>query len=214
MACNNPESIMAKARRQRKGKDYSDEDYWKEWGERFEKRMERWGDSFGERMDRNGKRFSRRWEERYNFFGPVGPLIMSVMGIVFLLIGVIFLKIINYALFSPVVSGVINFILDNLYIFFGVSVLSSYSKYTTRIFPTSRWLISPLAGSVGITFALWVLVQVFGLMNAYLVSSFITSAVSFVGQNLIGIFAVLLVVGYLFEAFRMAFGLRCWKGTD
>lgn len=184
------------------------EDEWRDWGDKFGKRMNKRGKEFGEEMrdlgERLGKKMERRskkWEKEwkdwwFTTFGFIGPLIGSVFGIICLSVGILALNLINLPLESNFISGVSNFLFKNLHWFFTAFLFFGYTDYFSKRFSETYWIVSPIVTSVGVVIVIWISVWILNLINAYVSSSIITSLSNFLYVNLLGIFFLLLVFGY------------------
>lgn len=184
---------------------YSDEEEWKDWGEKFGKRMEKRGKDFAEEMQDLGERFGRRMDRRdkewkyrwFGVFGFIGPLIGSILGLVFLGILIWLLKFINLPLNSSFISSVSNFLFVNLHWFFAVFLFFGYSDYFSKRFHTTFWIVSPITTSIGTIIVIWISTWVLNLINASVQSSLIASVSNFLRANLLSLFIIFLVLGYV-----------------
>jgi hypothetical protein len=192
---------------------------WRDWGEEFGMGLDKGGKEFGKSMEEMGGRIRehvkshrgewREWRRErrgrlhdwwFGTFGLIAPLLGSVFGIVLLLLGILALNIINLSARSYFVYAVSAFLFSNLYLFFAVSLLMGYGKYFSRRYGVF-WIVSPFIKSIGITFVIWIAIFVLDLINVYSGSSFIAAVSNFLRVNLLGIFVVLVVLGYVFEFF-------------
>lgn len=181
------------------------EEEWRDWGEKFGKRMEKRGKEFAEEVEDLGERFEKRFghkkrlEKEWWFisFGFVGPLIGSIFGLICLALGILALNVINIPLGSSFIASVSNFFLTNIYWFFGAFLFFGYSHYFSKRYPKSFWLIEPITTATGITILAWISIFILGLINVYAGSPFIASVANFLLRNLLGIFVVFLVFGYI-----------------
>lgn len=184
---------------------YSDEEEWKDWGEKFGKRMEKRGKDFAEEMQDLGERFGRRMDRRdkewkyrwFGVFGFIGPLIGSILGVVFLGILIWLLKFINLPLNSSFISSVSNFLFVNLHWFFAVFLFFGYSDYFSKRFHITFWIVSPITTSIGTIIVIWISTWVLNLINASVQSSLIASVSNFLRANLLSLFIIFLVLGYV-----------------
>jgi hypothetical protein len=201
--------MMAKEPK-RKVKRYAGktEEEWRDWGEKFGKRMEKRGKDFGEEMgdlgERIGKRFerkSKKWEKECKdwwFFslGFIGPLIGSIFGIICLAFGLWILKFVNLPLNSSFISGLSSFILSKMHWFFAVFLFFGYSDYFSKRYQKTFWIVSPIFNSIGIVVVVWFVTWMLNLINGFASSTVISFVSNFLYLNLTGIFFVFLVLGY------------------
>ncbi len=184
------------------------EDEWRNWGEKFGKRMEKRGREFsdemedlGERIGKHVERRSKKWAEEYRdwWFGTldfIGPFIGSVFGVICLALGVWLLKFVNLPLESSFISSLSNFILSKLHWFFAVFLFLGYNDYFSKRYSKTFWIISPFTNSIGVVFVIWVAVWILNLINNFAGSSVIAFVSNLLYLNLTGIFFVFLVLGY------------------
>ncbi len=180
----------------------------RDWGYGFGEEMDRRGKEFAEEEERFGERFGRRfeygareWERRewwFRTFGVIGPLIGSIFGIVCLAIGILFLNLVNLVLGSIFISAISGFLLANLGLFFLIFLFFGYSDYLHKLYPREYWLISPIITGAGVVIALWIIAWILNLINISLGSSTVASIVNFLYINLLGIFIIIVILGYVF----------------
>lgn len=194
----------------RKGKSTEDEGRhygktareWKDWGQTSGKDMGEAGKCCVEQFG-NDMQHGRHWRESRSgmwiySLGIAGPLIGSVIGMFFLVVGVVFLNLINLILWSPFISAVAGFLWANISIFFVLMLFMGYGKYLSRMHPLAAWIFPPIAACVGIVIFLWIGAFILGLLNTHINSAFIADIALYINQNLFGIFFVLLVFFYIF----------------
>jgi hypothetical protein len=184
------------------------EEEWRDWGEKFGKRMEKRGKEFGEEMENLSERISEHFERRgkewaeeckdwwFGTLGFIGPLIGSIFGVVCLAFGVWVLKFINLPLNSSFISSLSNFILTNLHWFFAIFLFFGYNDYFSKRYPKTYWIISPFTNSIGVIFVVWIAVWILNLINKFTDSAVISFVSNFLYLNLLRIFFVFLVLGY------------------
>lgn len=199
---------MAKKHRKIKRHYGKTEDEWENWGENFGKYMRQRGKEFGEEVEDLAEKFEKRTEGRdkewkkesakwwFGAFGPVGPLIRSIIGILFLAIGILLLNFINMSLNSVFIYVISNFLLSNLYLFFALLLFFGYSDYFSKKFSNVFWVVSPITTAIAIIFILWIAANVLNLINLYISNTLIASVSIFIINNLQGIFMIFLVLGY------------------
>ena len=185
------------------------EEDWKEWGEDFGKRWEEWGDDFGKRWEDRGRRFEIWW---LRSFGLVGPLIGSIVGIVFLAIGMWLLNLANLILLSTFVTNITNFVLSNIHWFFAIFLFSNYSEYLEKRYPKPYWTIAPIMTSTKIIIGLWIFAALLNIINYSVNISILVTISSFIMTNLAAVFMVFLVLGYVMLIIGFSW-FRNWWGS-
>jgi len=200
---------MAKKKRPKTDKE------WEDWGEQFGETMEKRGKDFAEEVEGIGDRICSgfrerrrvRWEHRearMHFFWPLGliwPIITSVFGIIVLLIGIFFLDWINMHLNSGFILSVSSFLFANIPIFFGLSILFGYARFLRRMAPKAYWIIAPIINSTGITFFFWIAAWALSMINRVVKSALADNIFVFLSTNLLEIFLVFVVLGYIIAIF-------------
>jgi len=168
-------------------------------GKEFGEEMKDFGERFGKHMEHKGKEFGKRWDNWwFRTFGFVAPIIGSIFGIIFLALGILILNFINLYLGSYFVFMISNFLLANLHIFFVFSLIFGYGDYFSKRYPETYWVVLPIINSIGAVFVAWIAIFILDLINSYVASTFIANVSNFLYTNLVGIFIVFLVLGYVF----------------
>lgn len=204
---------MARRRREkRKTRNYegmSDEE-WRDWGEKFGKRMAERGEDFGEEMAELGERFGRRMERRgrrwgesgrnwwFRTFGFVGPLIASIVGIVLLAVGIFVLKFVNFILGSAFILALADFLYANIALFFAVFLFTNYNEYFSRRFWKTYWMISPIMTGVSLVVAFWIIAWMITLINIVPKLAVLNTIANLINANLLTLFVVVFALGYIF----------------
>ncbi|MEF8847949.1 MAG: hypothetical protein V5A68_02315 [Candidatus Thermoplasmatota archaeon] len=84
-------------------------------------------------------KFKETWWDKT--FGPVGPIISSLIGIIVLILAITILRIVCWEIDWIVETT--EFIENYIYLLFGMMLLSSYSTYFThKYYKTFRWYSS------------------------------------------------------------------------
>lgn len=196
--------MVKKPKKIKRYRDMDEED----WGEKFGRRMEKRGREFGEEMEDLGERFSRKMERKHKMwgregrnwwfrtFGFIGPLLGSILGIVFLAVGILVLNFLNLFLGSSFITSVSNFLFANMYIFFAIFIFSGYNDYFSKRY-RSYWVVSPITAGISVVIAFWILSWAISLINTVPKISVLTSISNFLFANLLGIFLLVVVLGYV-----------------
>jgi hypothetical protein len=170
-------------------------------GTDFEKGIEH----FAEEIEWHGKRLERRgkkWEKRakswwYTTFGPVGPLIHSLVGIAVIGIVALLINLFNAVLVSTFVSGLALFMMDSIPIFLVIFLFFNYIKYFYYINPKSRPVLRPFEAAAGVTVMFWLFGWVLLLAHQSAEIGFFQRAANWIFPNLWNIFIIILVIAYL-----------------
>jgi len=189
----------------------------KDWGENFGKWMEKRGrevggemgnagERFGKHMERHGKEWSGFW---YDTLGFIGPLIGSIIGIVFLTFGIWILNLINLYLVNIFIFLLSTFLLMNIQWFFLASLFFGYGNYFSRRHPKTYWIFSPVVTGIRAVFILWFLASIFILISVYTNAGILEILSRFFYENLWPIFIVVVFFGYIFEFVKKIFCMGC-----
>lgn len=173
-------------------------DFTKKTGNNIEKNAEHFGrkiESFGKKIE---KRFDKstknikNWHDQY--FGILGPLIGSFLGLIILRI------IIELMALRPTDLPIMGKTSELLYpyqlLFFGLMLLTSYSNYFSRKFKLFK-LISPIPSAISFAAGIWILSNIYNaLYNEFENFPNFTIISNFIINNIIIIFVVALLFGY------------------
>jgi len=190
------------------------EEEWRNWGEKFGKRMDKVGKEMGKKgkefskeieglaekfsnyMEKKGKKCKDRW---FNVFGPIGPLVKSFFGLAWFMVGVWLLNLVNSSLQSDFILRLTYLITTHLYYFFLAFLFFAYNEYFSKKYQKFFWMISPITNSIGIIIVLWFLTAVINLVTIYVGSNLLTFTLEFLRTNIPGIFLFFVMVGYFVE---------------
>lgn len=172
----------------------------------FSEGMEKWGEDFGRHMEEHGRKWEtvhRKWW--YERFGFMGPLLGSIVNIIFLSIGIWILNFINSFVLNVFISMLSSFFFTKIYWFFLASLFFGYCNYLSTRHPKGWWLVSPVVNSLNIVFVIWILASIFNLIGTYTSSIAITSFSNFVLVSLLALLSIFIVIGYIFEIVKKIF---------
>jgi hypothetical protein len=191
-----------KSKKSRKAsRNLSDEEYWGKWSERFGKKMEKKGKAFGGEMEARFEKkdgiWEKKWRNSFCVFGVFGPFIKAVVGLIFLMLGIVILNLINWGLGSTFVAALAGFLSTNISWIFLVSLLLGYGRFLLKVMGKRKWILSPIVGSAKASFVLWFLANIFLAINISAKVWFFDWIANAVLANLLLIFLVLAVIGYL-----------------
>ncbi len=161
----------------------------------FEEEIESIGKRVERKVENAEKRFRKRYEPK---FGLLNPLLWGLVGLFLLSLVILGLDVIGGRIDSVIPTELGIFLVDNLALFFGLMLFFNYSTYFSRKYPRSFRYISPFITAVGMIVMLWILANIFLILNIEVNLSMIESAANFVIDNLRTIFIVALLIGFLF----------------
>ena len=161
--------------------------------EGFEKNV----DNFTEELEHIGKKIEEKGKNIdtwYNTtFGPISPLISSIVGII---IFFIVIKILLFLGNSVNWLGEIGVFFETyMYWFFVYIVFSAYTSYLSKKYQKFRW-ISPIVGAISFVFSFWVILKILGIIGSSLGIGFLTSFSNFFENVIVLIGVLVLLVGY------------------
>jgi hypothetical protein len=139
--------------------------------------------------------------------GMLGPIFGSVLGIVFIVLGLLLLKLLNVIFQSALISLFMASVSANLHWFFIFSLFMGYCDFFIHRSYFFYALLWPASNAAGFTFASWILAWAFKVVGQFSGVALIFQIGSLVRANLAAIFALVLLLGYLSVALRH-FGAR------
>jgi hypothetical protein len=159
----------------------------------IEKRMDDFSEEVGEIAQRFGKNAKTKKEDS---IGIVGPIIKTVIGIIFLAILIWFLNALNVYLLSVFVSSLTAFLHANIGLLFVANLLFNYADNFSKNH-NFRCLVWPFIAGLKTVFILWVITSILIFVGGYSNIGVISSMSRFVYNNLFGIFSIALFIGYI-----------------
>jgi len=165
----------------------------------FEEEIESLGDRVEGKVENAEKRFKTRYEPK---FGLLNPLLWGLVGLFLLSLVILGLDATGGRIDSVILSEFGIFLSDNLALFFGLMLFFNYSTYFSRKYPRSFRYLSPFTNAVGIIVMLWILANIFLIINLEVNLTIIESAANFVIDNLLAIFIVAILLGFLYLLVR------------
>lgn len=173
---------------------------WKEWGEEFGKQMEKIGEDFGEHIGRHGRETERKYRSWWFYtFDFIGPLISSIIRVIFLVIAIWFLNFVNIHLSNSFISMLSDFLYSNIQFFFLASLFFGYCKYLSMRYEQKYWIVSPVINGLNAIFVIWILASIFIMVGAYTMTDIITNFSYLVLRALWFLFALFVLIGYISE---------------
>ena len=170
----------------------------------FSEGMEKWGEDFGKRMEERGKKMESWW---IITFGFIGPLLGSIINIIFIAIAIVILNFINSFTLNTFIFLLSNFLSIYIYWFFLASLFFGYCNYLSIKYHKRYWLISPIVNSLNIIFVIWIIASIFNIIGIYINSAGITAFSNFVLVSLLALLSIFIVLGYVFGISKKIFYL-------
>jgi type II secretory pathway component PulF len=165
----------------------------------IEDRLEDFGEEFREIAHKFEGKKQAKCED---FFGIIGPIVKSVLGLILLIFSIWLLKIINATFLNSFVYNLSWFLYSNIAILFLASLLFNYGDYFSKKHK-HYCLISPIINSIRAVFVLWIFAYIIMFVGDYTRIGMMSSGAIWVQSNLYGIFGLCLIIGY-------AVGLICY----
>lgn len=167
--------------------------------EDFEDELEDFTERFTVKMEDVGREAERRY--RYTF-GILGPLLWSLLGLLFLSVMIWGLYEVGALLDTPVNENIADFLSDHLALLFGLLLLFNYWSYFSSKRPRYLKYFSPVMTAAGLVVLLWVLANVFMIINKELDIGFIDRFGRYALDNLREIFVIVLLIALLILVFK------------
>jgi len=160
--------------------------------EDFGAEMEEFGDRFESEMETFGDELERSY---HSLFGAFGPLLWSLVGLVFLGVLIWALYSIGEAIPGTVFVSAGDFILDHLALLFLLLLIFNYTSYLSKRYHSKFKYISPLTTALAIVVWIWIIGKLLLLMEPQFDT--ISYAVNSLHGNLVSIFLLLVIIFYL-----------------
>ncbi|MFW6304610.1 MAG: PspC domain-containing protein [Candidatus Saliniplasma sp.] len=161
----------------------------------FEEEIE----SLGKRVERKVEDAEKRFKQKYEpKFGLLNPLLWGLVGLLLLSLVILGLDAIGGRIDSVIPTEFGIFLADNLALLFGLMLFFNYSTYFSKKYPQTFRYLSPFTNAVGIIVMLWILANMFLILNLEMNLTMIERAANFVIDNLQTIFIVAVLLGFLF----------------
>jgi hypothetical protein len=183
---------------------------------KFAEEMERVGKDVGKTMEQAAKKIhddvhdkrhhiehridhaSRYRESRYDkTYGPVGPLLSSLIFLIIIRFVILILQSIQASADElQVLQAIAAVLLIYLFPLFLVNLLSNYTKYFSRKYHQFR-LVSPLFHTIAFVITLWLLMEILADLAVRLTIPGLLTAATSVEQLLPTIFVFVLLLSYV-----------------
>ncbi|MFW5946655.1 MAG: PspC domain-containing protein [Candidatus Natronoplasma sp.] len=153
-------------------------------------------DVLGEKLEDDIEKFGKDIESRYqSIFGLAGPLLWSLVGLVFIGILVWTLYWMGETIPIPDFISMGDFILDHLALFFLLILLFNYISYFSKKSPDRAKYISPIFTALSITIWIWIITSLVLVLDTQF--GLIRMMIFTIHENLLSIFIILMMISYL-----------------
>ena len=160
----------------------------------FEEEISRIGKGLERDMEKAGRKLEKRYYRRY---GLLGPFLWSLATLIFLALAIWVFDSLGGTLDSFILAEIAAFIDRYLALFFVLSLFFNYTSYIFRYYPDRSRFISPPVKALGGVVTIWVLTEIFFILNTEFNISALDSLLILIQENLLGIFIFLTVVIYI-----------------
>lgn len=165
----------------------------------IEERMEDFGEEMEEVGDRLGEDIERLKKDieygYYSLLGLAGPFLWSLVSLIFLGILIRILHWLGGTIQSTVFALAGDFVLNNIALFFLLILLFNYFSYFSKRSPRKTKYFSPFFTALSITIWIWIITNFILILNTHFV--IIKRSISSIHENLLTIFALLVLLSYL-----------------
>ena len=163
------------------------------------KRIEHFAEEVGAAGERIGKRMEREYADNWfhRTFGLAGPLISSVLGLLFFGLLIWLIGFLNNVIASPLLGIIQSFLSNNIGLFFMMFIFFSYTSYFSRHSPRGYAPFSPLVAAVGIAIGFWLSQNALSITAAYTGVAGLSTAAAVLQSLTYPIFLLALIIGYL-----------------
>ena len=112
-----------------------------------------------------GKYSGKNQEWWQKNFGAAGPIISSLVGLLFISITILLLDYLGTLLSIPFLKDIGMFLQDYLLLFFIFIVFFSYTGYLSRNYSRHFVWATPVVTASGFTISIWILMRLLEIMN-------------------------------------------------
>ena len=179
---------------------------------RDEHDLEKGIDQFGEEMERLGKRIGDRfgehaeaWDRRgkgceswsLRTFGLAGPALSSVLAMILFSAFTWVLGLVSAGTGGGVIYNVWAFLSAYGGWFFLIFLFSAYKSYFSKVYRQAYKPLSPVFSGIGLTIAVWLIARMVSIANMSVGSPFLYWISAMLENNLLLLFWIFVVAGYL-----------------
>ncbi len=183
----------------------------------FEQGIDQFGEEMGRLGERLGKRFEKRadeWERRgkgcdswsLKTFGLAGPVLSSVLAMILFVILTWFLGMVSAGAGTGIIYNIWAFLSAYSGWFFLIFLFSAYKSYFSKVHKEAYRPLSPVFSGIGLTIAAWLIARMISIANMSVGSPFLYWASALLENNLLLLFWIFVVAGYLVLAACKASG--------
>ena len=183
------------AKRRKKSREKTFEEILEKNGEHFAEEIKALLKSAGIDVE---ERYKKKHEEMgFRVFGIVGPLIGSIVSVIFLALFAWILNFINLGLSIYLIASVTSFITSNMHWLFALFLFFGYSDYFSRRNKKTFWIVAPFVGSIVMLFVLWISIWALDTINLSANSIFLAYLSNSLYSNMIPIAFAFIVLDYV-----------------
>ena len=150
----------------------------------------------------NGRQWFNWWFLPLEILGVLGPLIGAVISLIITIICLWIVKFANVIFQSEFLSLMIGAVDRNIAWFLAVPLAIGYCQYFARRFYAGYVLLLPIGNAAGFTFSMWIIAWVLRTVGTFSNAALLFQIGAGVRENLLPIFAIVLLLGYFPVAFR------------
>ena len=140
--------------------------------------------------------------------GMLGPLIGAAVSLIITIICLWLVRFANVIFQSEFLTLMVGAVDRNIAWFFIVPLVVGYCQYLAKRFYAGYFLLMPIGNAASFTFSMWMAAWVFKTVGALANVLLLSQIGIFLRENLVPIFALVLVLGYVSAAFQCPSRLR------
>ncbi|MCX6771940.1 MAG: hypothetical protein NTX79_07845 [Candidatus Micrarchaeota archaeon] len=137
------------------------------------------------------------WFLPLEIMGMIGPLIGAVVSLIVTIICLWIVRLVNIVLQSQLAALMIEAVDWNIAWFFVVPLVIGYCQYFARRFYAGYLVCMPIGNAAGFAFSTWIIAWVFRAVGTLSSIAFLYQIGAGLRENLLLIFALVLLLGYV-----------------
>jgi len=147
--------------------------------------------------ENSGKREFNWWFLPLEILGMIGPLISAVVSLIVTIICLWLVKFANFIFQSELLDLMIGAVDRNIMWFLIVPLVMSYCQYFAKRFYAGYLVCMPIGNAAGFAFSMWIVAWVLRTAGTLANAAFLFQIGAGVRENLLLIFALVLLLGYI-----------------
>jgi len=148
-----------------------------------------------------GKENERQWFNWWflplELLGMMGPLVGAMISLIVTIICLWLVKFANVIFQSELLALIIDAVSRNIEWFLIVPLVIGYCQYFAKKFYAGHIVCTPIDNAVGFTFSMWIIAWVFRTIGDFTSTGFLFQIGTSVRENLLLIFSLVLLLGYI-----------------